>query len=231
MIQTVDVNSIGASNNTPQGKSELGKNDFLKLMIEQLKHQDPLDPLDGAEYTAQLAEFSSLEQLQNMSNSLDQSVMANLQLTQSVNNTMTAALIGKEVKLSGNTVEYSGQESAQFGYTLLEDVQRVDVKIYDDNGTLVKTIHDVEATEGQHKLSWDFTDNNGNKINSSNFRFEVEASSSTGEDIFVDQYVVGIIDAIRFTENGAVVVVNQNQYGLGDINEIVNVSDNENGNS
>ncbi len=225
MIETVDLNAMGASNTT-KGKSELGKDDFLKLMIEQLKHQDPLDPLDGADYTAQLAQFSSLEQLQNISGSLDKSVLANLQLTQSVNNTMTATLIGKEVKLSGDAIEFNGQESTQIGYKLLDDAKKVTVKIYDNSGSLVKTFDDVETSEGEHKVSWDFTDNNGNKLSASNFRFEVEASSSNGEDLFVDQYRVGLIDAIRFTENGAVVVVNKVEYGLGDISEIINSDEN-----
>lgn len=226
MIETVDVNSIGATNNV-QGKSELGKDDFLKLMIEQLKNQDPLDPMDGADYTAQLAQFSSLEQLKNMSSSLDQSVLANLQLTQSVNNTMTASLIGKEVKLSGKTIEFNGQESAQLGYNLLGEAEEVTLKIYDESGKLVKSFEDLDGTEGEHELSWDFTDNNGKKVDESNFTFEVEATSSSGDDIIVEQYNIGLIDAIRFTEYGAVVVVNDVQYGLSDISEIVNPKENE----
>ena len=101
MVNGVQNNIYGT--NTTQGKSELGKDDFLKLMIEQMKNQDPLSPMEGTEFTAQLAQFSSLEQLSNMSDSLEQSINANYQLTQAVNNTMTAALIGKEVKLEGTT--------------------------------------------------------------------------------------------------------------------------------
>ena len=84
--------SFGLNNNVAtKGKTELGKNDFLSLMLTQLKYQDPLEPVEGSEFTAQLAQFSSLEQLTNMSEALTNSVNANYQLTQSVNNTMIAA--------------------------------------------------------------------------------------------------------------------------------------------
>ena len=218
------ITSASAQNNlnAAKGKSELGKEDFLNLMIAQLKYQDPLSPLEGTEFTAQLAQFSSLEQLSNMSSSLDQSILANLQLTQSVNNTMTAALIGKEAKLEGTTLSNLGQGQVGFGYNLLDDAHSVNVKIYDGNGNLVKTMEDVDSSKGDHKLSWDFTDNNGEKLPSGDYSFEIVAKASTGDELHVDQYRVGPIDAVRYTENGAVLVIDGIQYNLSDVYEIIN---------
>ena len=222
-----NLGGINFNNNTGEakGKSELGKDDFLNLMIAQLKYQDPLEPLEGTEFTAQLAQFSSLEQLNNMSSSLDQSIVANLQLTQAVNNTMTAALIGKEVKVEGKSIYFNGQESFGIGYNLLDDAHEVNIKIYDSNGKLVKTIDDVDTEEGAHKHSWDFTDNNGEKLPNGNYSFEVVAKASNGEELVVDHYRIGTIDAVRYTENGAVLIVNGIQYNLSDVYEIVNPND------
>jgi flagellar basal-body rod modification protein FlgD len=76
----------------------MSKDDFLKLFVMQLRYQNPLNPMDNNEFTTQLAQFSSLEQLQNMNTQMN-----NLVLSQSsLQNTMLSNLIGKQVKISGN---------------------------------------------------------------------------------------------------------------------------------
>ena len=211
----------------PKGKSELGKDDFLNLMIAQLKFQDPMEPLKGTEFTAQLAQFSSLEQLSNMSKSLDNSISANLQLSQSVNNTMAATLIGKDVKLSGTTLQNTGQENTEFGYTLIEgNASEIEVNVYDAGGNLVKTFDDPPKVKGDNKLLWDFTDNNGNKLEKGSYRFEVTAKSSNGSTLSAEGYRYGAIDSIRYTDNGTALVVNGVEYSLADVYEIINQQSN-----
>ena len=93
----------------PGSNATMGETDFLQLMIEELKNQDPMNPMDGTQYASQLAQFSSLEQLTNLNNTMTQSVAANASLTQSVNNMMVSNLIGKETKLSGSDIQVNGQ--------------------------------------------------------------------------------------------------------------------------
>jgi len=101
---------IGSSSGSLQTleSNTMGKDDFLKMMIAQLQHQDPLNPLDGTDFTAQLAQFSSLEQLSNMNTQLE-----TLGLYQSsLNNAQSISLIGKEVTARGNIVKVDGAASA-----------------------------------------------------------------------------------------------------------------------
>jgi flagellar basal-body rod modification protein FlgD len=84
---TVETNKRPAPNNV------LGKDDFLKLMLVQMKHQDPLEPMDNTESIAQLAQFSSLEQMTNVS----ENISSLLQAYQATSKTGSLSMIGKQV--------------------------------------------------------------------------------------------------------------------------------------
>jgi flagellar basal-body rod modification protein FlgD len=94
------ISGIDSQYNSSQQSSLqkiMSKDDFLKLFVMQLRYQNPLNPMDNNEFTTQLAQFSSLEQLQNMNTQMN-----NLVLSQnSLQNTMISNLIGKQVKISG----------------------------------------------------------------------------------------------------------------------------------
>lgn len=207
---------------TTQGKSTMGKDDFLKLMIEQLKNQDPLDPTDSSEFAAQLAQYSALEQLTNLNDYMKQSIDANAVLTQSINNTLITGLIGKEVKIDGGEFQVRGQESIVFGYKLPYQAKSAQIKIYNESGTLVKTIDDVPTSLGDSKLSWDLSDNNGTKLPNGDYIFEVEALDNSGEKMSVDLFKIGILDGVRFTEQGTVLIVGGAEYSISDIAEVLN---------
>lgn len=220
------INSVSTFNNTSAatgtGKSQLGKDDFMKLMIAQLKYQDPMNPQDGAAYASQLAQFSSLEQLSNMNTSLESSINANLQLTQSVNNTMTAALIGKEVKMNTNTIKYNKEDSAKIGYNLASEAATVTVKIYDKSGVLVRTYEPSDKSAGDHTLEWDFKDSTGTKVNAGEYTFKVEAKNLQGSELTMTPWLQGVINGIRFGDAGTRLVIGNSEYALSDVSEIFN---------
>ncbi len=224
------VNNITAArpDNAAKNSGSLGKDDFMKLLIQQMKNQDPLNPLDGTQFAAQLAQFSSLEQLQNLNSSMTNSINANYLLTQSINNTLSSTLIGKAVKIGGSGFSNSGQNSVQLGYKLPATASSVSVNIYDENGNLVKTIDDLPTSGGDHKLSWDFSDNNGNKVPKGNYTFEVKAKDMSDNKMVTTAYKYGLVSGVRFTGSGTVLVVDNSEYNFSDILEIIN-ADNKGG--
>ncbi len=218
------VNTIGPGQpgNKMKNSSSLGKDDFMKLLIQQMKNQDPMNPVDGTQFAAQLAQFSSLEQLQNLNNSMTSSINANYLLTQSINNTLSSTLIGKAVKIGGAGLSNTGQDSVQLGYKLTASASSVKVNIYDENGTLVKTLDDLPTSSGDHKLSWDFSDNNGNKVPEGKYKFEVKAKDMSGNNLITTSYKYGLVSGVRFTDSGTVLVVDNSEYNFSDILEIIN---------
>ncbi len=221
MISATD-SATSTQSSTTSGKPIMGKDDFMKLMIAQLKNQDPLNPMDGSQYAAQLAQFSSVEQLMNLNDKMETSVNANYSLTQSINNTMTAALIGKEVKMQGGEVNFNSEDSIQLGYNLPAGAASASISVYDGNGVLVKTIDGIDKLAGDHKVTWDFKDNNGNTVPVGTYTFKVDAKNAKGNDITADVFKYGVIAGIRFTANGTKLVIGKSEYSMSDVSEIVN---------
>jgi flagellar basal-body rod modification protein FlgD len=204
----------------------MGKDEFLNLLVTQLKYQDPLNPMDGANFASQLAQFSSLEQLTNINDSLETSINGNYYLTQSINNTMTAALVGKDIKLAGSAFQKNGQDEVQLGYTLPTSPLSIEVNVIDENGNIVKTFDAPPSEVGDNKLIWDFTDNNGRTVPDGKYTFEVNATNSSGDEMTLTLFKWGKIDGVRFSEDGTTLVVNGNEYLLSDILEILDSSQN-----
>ena len=84
-----------------ENRAQLLKDDFLKLLVTQLQNQDPLNPASNQEFASQLAEFSSLEQLTQMNESLESNLDSDLLLAQSLNNSTATGFIGHEVHATG----------------------------------------------------------------------------------------------------------------------------------
>jgi len=186
--------------------STMGKDDFLKMMIAQLQHQDPLNPLDGTEFTAQLAQFSSLEQLSNMNTQLE-----TLGLYQSsLNNTQSISLIGKEITATGNVIKVDGA-SADLAYNLSETAN-VTISIYDEKGNLVDTLEPGTQQEGENSVAWDCSN-----VAVGNYTFEVSAKDANGNAISAYTMLTGKVTGVSFEEGFPVLSVNGQDISFGNI--------------
>ena len=97
-IITGDVNTTKISSQV--GGNAVKKDDFLKMLVTQLQYQDPLKPMENTEFTTQLAQFSSLEQLTSINDALSQ-----LKITSQIQDQgLAASLIGKTVEAEGSSV-------------------------------------------------------------------------------------------------------------------------------
>jgi flagellar basal-body rod modification protein FlgD len=204
----------------PGTQGTLGKNDFLRLLVMQLRYQDPMNPLKGTEFAAQLAQFSSVEQLSNINTNLTESLQSNALLAQSINNALSATLIGKEVRATIDRFAYNGTTPVKLGYTLSGNAESVVVKVRDRSGNVIKTISSNETNAGNTILEWDGTDDNGNRMAAGTYSISVEAKDTNGDAVSATSFIVGIVQGVRFKSDGSVFLIDGIEVPLENIIEI-----------
>jgi len=203
----------GAASNQPAGlltasdqttKDAVGLatnfNSFLQLLTTQLKNQDPLSPMDATQFTTQLVQFSQVEQSINTNSRLDQLVKL-----QSGSQAMSAvSFMGQEVEAFGDkTVLKDG--SARFVYTLPSDASSITVTIKNANGDVVRTITNAPKDKGEHLMTWDGKDDQGNVMAKGTYNFSVGAKDSNDEAIDAVTGMIGTVKGVT-VDNGTVVL-------------------------
>ena len=195
---------------TAEAQSTLGKDDFLKLLITKLTHQDPLKPMEDEAFVAQLAQFSSLEQLQNVNESLASSLEWDYLQMQTINNTMAT--------YNGVYLDASNYPAISFSNT--EYAERVDVQIYDVNGTLIRTLSEKGIAPGSNSIKWDGLDQNGNRMDEGYYSIKVSAINAAGEIFTPTTYLQGKVTGIVYHQGSAYLQVEGMEIPLAQINAI-----------
>lgn len=181
--------------------ANLGKNDFLKLLTTQLKNQDPSSPMKGREFAAQLAQFSSVEQLNNISSQLEGQQKGNGVLAQSINDSIATDLIGRKVETSGSTMQWSGDGETTLGLDLERPATEATVTIRDGGGNAVrtKTLENVSKTA---ELSWDGTSDGGGQVPDGTYSVDVSATGANGESVEATAHLEGTVDRVSLEDGG-----------------------------
>ena len=215
------IQGLGFNAQTSTNDKILGKDDFLKLLITQLNYQDPLNPMKGTEFSAQLAQFSSVEQLQNIHQELKNSIDANYLLTTSINNTLAATVIGKTVKATGNQIYLGESGEATLHYDLSSKAKKVTIEILDENDQVKRTITLDNVGKGEQSYTWDGKDNAGIALGQGTYHFRVKASDEEGNPVSVQTYMVGTITGVCYGYNGAELLVGDLTLAMSDVYEIL----------
>ncbi len=200
----------------------MGKNDFLNLLVTQLRYQDPMNPMQDQDFIAQLAQFSQLEQLENMSESLDTATQVDYLMSQTIANTMATTLIGKTVIAEGSDINLSGSESNKLSYNLGAAAANVTIKITNADGTTVRTVTLKNQSAGNNSYTWDGRDDKGKLLDDGSYSYEVTATNSAGDTITASKRVIGVVDSVKYQDGMAYLIVGGYKISLSTIIEIVN---------
>lgn len=206
------------------GDPTLGKDAFMKLMLTQMKYQDPTNPMQSHEMAAQLAQFSSLEQLSNMNSTLD--AMRTQASPQT--NYQALALIGKTVSGDSSKLNrVAGDTKHGISFELLGDAASVKVTVKDSAGNIVRKLDFGPMKKGRSSVEWNGVKEDGMAARPGEYRISVEGQSKTGGKVFARTAFGGRITGLNFTNEGPVLMVGSQSIKLSDVKKIEDVGSGE----
>ena len=173
--------AASTSSSSKSSTSSLGQDAFLQLLVTQLQYQDPLNPMDDKDFVAELAQFSSLEQLTEINTGIDNlaTIGNQQQLLGAVN------FIGKTIEANGTAVSLEKGKATSVTFTLPSDAETCLVNVLDSSGEIVRTV-DLGATKaGQVEFTWDGKDYDGNVMTDGQYQVAVTATDANKDAITV----------------------------------------------
>lgn len=214
----VDANWVDPSKKPrTAGNPSLDKDAFFKLMMTQMKNQDPTNPLKSHEMAAQLANFSSLEQMQNMNRSLDE-----LKNAQKPNENFQALnLIGKAAAGDSSKVARGvNDKEHDFKFNLPMDASEVNVKVRDAEGTVVRSYTLKGLKKGDNRLSWNGETDKGMKTPPGEYSFIAEAKTADGKKLGIKTDFEGVITGVSYSPDGPVLHIGNQSMKFADVSKI-----------
>lgn len=163
---------------------------FMKLLVTQLKNQDPLNPMDNAQMTSQMAQISTVSGIDKLNATL-QALSASMTPNQTLQAT---GMIGHGVLVPGSGLELSGGVSFG-GFSLPQAVDSAKVSIYDKAGALVSNVNLGAQTAGVAKWQWDGLNSAGAAMPSGTYSFKVEATSA-GNTVAATTLQYGMVGSV-----------------------------------
>ena len=216
-ISTLESLQNGTKVSSREDKNAIGRDGFMKLLLAQLRNQDPNNPLKSHEFAAQLAQFTSVEQLFKINENLDRNLELDLKLSQSIGNSLATTIVGKNLRAVGNQISLEKTLASKVYISLPTAASNVVVNIYDSNDTLVRRQDLNLLTTGDHIFNWDGKNNNGEVAADGIYTFSVDASNNSGESMQISFFMGGHITGVKFNSD------NTTMFLVGTLN--INVSD------
>lgn len=198
---------------------------FLTLLVTQLQNQDPLNPMDNAQVTSQIAQLSTVNGIQQLNNTL-LALSGQMDMSQSL---QAAALIGKDVLVPGGKVSLGSdpddpmsKTATAFGIDLFSGTTETTVTIVDASGAVIRKM-DLGAMEaGVYPLTWDGMDDGGIPAPDGAYTVKLTATNADGQPVSAETLTSGRVGSVAYTSEGLKLDLGLvGKYSLLDIRQIM----------
>ena len=198
-------------------KNEMGKDDFIKLMTAQLKYQDPTNPLKNEQMAAQLAQFSSLEQMVNVNQNLEKMSAAQ----RPTENVLAASLIGKRIETDSSrfTLQKDGTQDLKFDMPANAD--KVGITVVDNKGEVIREFDLGSMKQGMQSIKWDGKTGKGLPAVPGEYTYRVNAKGDGGKVIQVKMGSSGLVNGVVFEGGKPILLVDDKKIPLEAVGKII----------
>lgn len=201
------LNSLAPKKTETDGGDELGKDAFLRLMIAQLQNQDPLSPASGEDFVAQLAQFSSVEGIENINNGIAD-LATSFRSSQALE---ASSLVGRQVQVSSDTATLSDAGPVRGSIALGASTDNLKLIIESVDGQVVKTQDMGTQARGEIDFTWDGTNDSGLRV--ANGQYRVRATGLLdGEATEVPVAIGANVNSVTIGQNDSMIL---NIEGVG----------------
>ncbi len=206
---TADPSATGGG----KGSQELGKDEFLRLLITQLRYQDPINPSKPEEFASQLAQFTSLERMQNIEDLLASQGEADALATLALKADLGASFIGRKVLAAGDALSVGSDGKATATIDVGTGGGKTTVTVYDASGKEVLTRELGFRSAGRQVLDL-------GSLPSGKYTYSVTVTGAAGSDVPVQTYTAGIVDGVSFQGGGVILKSGSLTFPLDNVVEV-----------
>ena len=182
-------------------KGQLGKDEFLKMLVAQLRHQDPLSPMNADDMAAQLAQFSSLEQLTNISDAIESQAAMQEGLIASIHDTSAMNLIGKNVLAAGDQLYLPADGSGSVQFDVGGQGGLAKLRIYDQSGKQVGSRDLGFISAGRHEFE---IGGAASGLEEGAYTYSIDVADAAGKPVPSQTYISATIDGVQYGSDGPV---------------------------
>lgn len=207
-LEALGLNSV-QQEQQKKSRDSVGQEDFLKLMVTQLAHQDPFKPMENGEFLTQIAQFSQasgINELQKSFTTLADSMTSNQVL-------QASSLVGRTVLIESSNINL-GVNGAQASVELPSSTPSLRVTITDQVGQVIRQVDLGQQSSGLVNFVWDGTDNKGNPMPAGRYQVKAEMSADEG-NVSLATLVTEKVESVSMNNSGAGLTVNLS--GLGNV--------------
>jgi len=219
MAYDYGINSIGNSYSSSTEREsplkELDKNAFLQLLVAELQNQNPLEPMNNQDFINQMAQFTTMEQMSNMS----QSLQGFLETMKSTSKIEAAAVVGKYAVVEVNEILLDEGEARNILFSV-EQPGQIKIVIKNEDGKIVTTEEMGNLEEGLHTYTWSGRDNAGTLLPDGAYSYELYLTDGDGKETAFGGVEGGIVQAVNFTGDKMYVMIDGMKHPFDKIIEV-----------